>query len=319
MLKSVIVGCGSYLPEKILTNADISKIVDTDDQWIKDRTGIERRHVIADNEMTSDMAAKASERALFAAGLKPDKIDLIIVATTTPDNTFPSTASRVQALLKAKNAAAFDVQAVCSGFIYAIATADNFIKSGMYQNVLVIGADALTRIVDWKDRGTCVLFGDGAGAIILQAAKSGKRGILTTNLFSDGSTRELLYVDGGVSFSGTAGKIRMQGKEVFKHAVQKMSDSLLQSLKKAKLKTKDIHWLIPHQANVRILDATADKLGIPKEKVVITVDKHANTSAASIPLALDVAWKDGRIKKNNIVALQAIGGGLTWGSCIIRW
>lgn len=307
------------MPEKILTNKDLEKIVETTDEWILERTGIKKRHIAAENEMTADLAANAAKQALLAANINPDSIDLIIVATTTPENTFPSTATKVQAILGAKNAAAFDVQAVCSGFIYALNIADNFIKTGQTKRALVIGADVLTRILDWKDRGTCVLFGDGAGAVILEGTSEKGRGILTSSLYSDGTTRDILYVDGGVASTKTAGVIKMLGQEVFKMAVTKLAECVETSLKKVNLTTKDIDWLVPHQANIRILQSTAKKLSIPIEKVVITVENHANTSAASIPLALDVAVRDGRIKKGNIVALEAIGAGMTWGASIVKW
>jgi len=319
MIRSVVKGCGSYLPSKTMDNNEIAKLVDTNDEWIRERTGIKIRHIAAKDEMTSDMAAEAAKRALLAANMKADDIDLIVLATTTPDNTFPSTATRVQSLLGMKHGAAFDIQAVCTGFVYALAVANNFIKTGQCRNVMVIGADILTRIIDWKDRGTCILFGDGAGAIILSAENGSEHGILSSHIHSDGTTRDLLYVDGGVASTGEAGKLRMQGKEVFKHAVQKMTECTEEALKANNLSKDDVDWVVPHQANVRILETTIKTLGIPAEKLISTVDRHANTSAASIPLALDVAVKDGRIKNGDLVALQAIGGGLTWGSCLIRW
>ena len=319
MMRSVVKGCGSYLPSKTMDNNEIAKLVDTNDEWIRERTGIKIRHIAAKDEMTSDMAAEAAKRALLAANMKADDIDLIVLATTTPDNTFPSTATRVQSLLGMKHGAAFDIQAVCTGFVYALAVANNFIKTGQCRNVMVIGADILTRIIDWKDRGTCILFGDGAGAIILSAENGSEHGILSSHIHSDGTTRDLLYVDGGVASTGEAGKLRMQGKEVFKHAVQKMTECTEEALKANNLSKDDVDWVVPHQANVRILETTIKTLGIPAEKLISTVDRHANTSAASIPLALDVAVKDGRIKNGDLVALQAIGGGLTWGSCLIRW
>jgi len=319
MMRSVVKGCGSYLPSKTMDNNEIAKLVDTNDEWIRERTGIKIRHIAAKDEMTSDMAAEAAKRALLAANMKADDIDLIVLATTPPDNTFPSTATRVQSLLGMKHGAAFDIQAVCTGFVYALAVANNFIKTGQCRNVMVIGADILTRIIDWKDRGTCILFGDGAGAIILSAENGSEHGILSSHIHSDGTTRDLLYVDGGVASTGEAGKLRMQGKEVFKHAVQKMTECTEEALKANNLSKDDVDWVVPHQANVRILETTIKTLGIPAEKLISTVDRHANTSAASIPLALDVAVKDGRIKNGDLVALQAIGGGLTWGSCLIRW
>ncbi len=319
MKSSVIKGCGSYLPEKTVDNNQIAEIVETSDEWIRERTGIVVRHVAAEEELTSDMAANAANAALEDAGIKAADIDLIILATTTPDNTFPSTATRVQSLLGIDKGAAFDIQAVCAGFIYALATADSLLKSGQFKTALVIGADILTRVLDWEDRGTCILFGDGAGAVVLQAEEGTDRGILSSNLHSDGSTRDLLYVDGGVASTGEAGKIRMQGREVFKHAVQKLAECTEEAIADAGIKKQDIDWVVPHQANARILDATVKKLELSPEKLISTVDRHANTSAASIPLALDVATKDGRIKQGDIVALQAIGGGLTWGSCLIKW
>lgn len=320
MHRSVIIGCGSYLPEKILTNADLEKIIDTNDEWITERTGIRQRHVAAEGEMTSDMAAKAAADALTNAGITADAVDLIVLATTTPDNTFPSSATRVQHLLGMKHGAAFDVQAVCAGFIYALAVADNFIRTGQSRCALVIGAEAITRLVDWNDRTTCVLFGDGAGAVVLKAENGGERGILSTHLYSDGSTRELLYVDGGAGSSGNkSGSIRMQGKEVFRHATQKLSDATLEALKVNGLAPEALDWMVPHQANLRIIDAVARRLNLPMEKVVTTVADHANTSAASIPLAIHTAVKQGKIKKNHVVCLEAIGGGLAWGSALIRW
>lgn len=319
MIKSKIIAVGSYLPEKFLTNLDLEKIVDTTDSWIIERTGIKKRHIAADNQLTSDIAFAAALRALENSSIKVSEIEMIIVATTTPDLTFPATATTVQAKLNAKNAFAFDLQAVCSGFVFALNTADNFIKSGQVKNALVIGADILSRIVDWKDRNTCVLFGDGAGAVILQATNDENSGIISSNLHSDGSLNDILKTSGGTSSNQKSGFIEMSGKEVFKHAVDKMVKSVLAALKKADLKVEDIDLLVPHQANARILNAVAERLGIAKEKVVITVENHANTSAASIPLALDQANKDGRIKKGDIVVLEALGGGLTWGSIVLKW
>ncbi len=320
MSKSIFNGIGSYLPEKILTNDDIAKIVDTNDEWIIARTGIKQRHIAAENESTADMAYKAAFAAIESSAIDVDDIDLIILATTTPDNTFPSTACKVQAMLGIKHGAAFDIQAVCSGFIYAISVADNFIKTGQHKNILVIGADKLTNIIDWNDRGTCILFGDGAGAAILSAADDkSDRGIFSTHLHSDGSMRDLLYVDGGVSTTKTTGVMHMAGSEVFKHAVQKMADCTIESLKKNNISASEVDWVVPHQANLRIMDAVMRRLKLPKDKLIVTVDKHANTSAATIPLALDVAVKDGRIKQGDIVAMQALGGGLSWGSCLVRW
>lgn len=319
LTRSVILGCGAYLPEKIVTNADLAARIDTSDEWIQDRTGIKKRHIAAEGEFTSAMAAKAAEKAMQAAGINAGSIDLIVLATTTPDNTFPSTASKVQSLLGIKQGAAFDIQAVCSGFVYALSVADNFIKCGQSKTALVIGADTMSRIVDWEDRGTCVLFGDGAGAVVLQASSDDQSGILSTHLYSDGDYGSLLYVDGGVSSTGTVGKLRMSGQDVFKHAVQKMSESVQHALDANHLTVDDIDILIPHQANIRILDAVARKLNIPKHKVIITVQDHANTSAASIPLAMENAVINGRIKKGDLVVLEALGGGLSWGAAVIKW
>lgn len=319
-VRSVITGSGSYLPEQAVTNQALAEKVETNDEWIVSRTGIRKRHIIAPGELTSDMAAKAARKAIEAAGISADAVDFIIVATTTPDNSFPSTASKVQALLGIKRGAAFDVQAVCSGFIYALSLADNFIKCGQAKTVLVIGADAMSRLVDWDDRSTCVLFGDGAGAVIVQAsAEEEGRGILSTHLYSDGSYGDLLYTDGGVCSTGTSGKLRMVGQEVFKHAVEKISDALMEALNANQLTIDAIDVLVPHQANIRILAAIAKRLHLPMEKVVMTLGEHANTSAASIPLALDAAIAAGTITKGKLVALGAIGGGLCWGSSLIRW
>jgi 3-oxoacyl-[acyl-carrier-protein] synthase-3 len=319
MFNSKVIGSGSYLPEKILTNVDLEKMVDTSDEWISERTGIKERRIIGENELTSDMAYEASKKALKLAGLKPQDIDMIIVATTTPDRTFPSTATIVQGKLGIKNAFAFDVQAVCSGFVYALATADKFIKSGEVKYALVIGADSLSRLVNWEDRNTCILFGDGAGAVIMEATEEKRTGVLSTTLYSDGKYADLLNTTGGVSLTKTAGFIEMEGKEIYKHAVSKMSEIVIESLEKANLKTKDVDWLIPHQANLKIMQSVAKRLNILEEKVIVTVDKQGNTSAATIPLAIDEALRDGKIKDGNIIALTALGGGLTWGSAIIKW
>ena len=320
---SEIIGTGSYLPERIMDNEEISKLVETNHEWIVERTGIEQRHIAAEGQFTSDLAVKASEKALESAGLTANDIDLIIVATTTPDYTFPSTAVTVQGKLGIKNCAAFDVQAVCTGFVYALATADNFLKLGQFKRALVIGAETISRILDWKDRGTCILFGDGAGAVILEAkpatGNKSQSQIFSTHIFSDGNTKDILYTNGGPSTTGKSGNIIMHGKEVFKHAVTKLAEATLESLKKNDFQTTDIDWLIPHQANIRILQATAEKLGLPVEKVIKTVNLHGNTSAASIPLALDNGVKSGKIKKGQIISTQAIGGGLTWGSALIRY
>ncbi len=317
-LKSKITATGSYLPQKILTNSDLEKIVDTTSEWIIERTGITQRHIAADDELTSDIATKAAQHLLKKSGFDVDEIEMIIVATTTPDLTFPSTATTVQAKLGAKNAFAFDIQAVCSGFIYALTVADNFIKSGQVKNALVIGAETLSRIVDWKDRNTCVLFGDGAGAALLQISDD-ESGIIASNLHSDGLLNNILKTSGGASSNQKSGFIEMAGKEVFKHAVDKMTKSVLSTLAKAKLSVKDIDLLIPHQANLRILNSVATRLELSEEKVILTVQKHANTSAASIPLALDFANESGRLKSKDVLVLEALGGGLTWGSVVLRW
>jgi 3-oxoacyl-[acyl-carrier-protein] synthase-3 len=323
MIRSVVVGCGSYLPERILTNADLAKIVDTSDEWIIERSGIRQRHIAADGELTSDLALKASQAALANAGLTAADVDLIVLATATPDETFPATACRVQTGLGMTRGFAFDVQAVCSGFIYALATADNFIKAGQAKTALVIGAETFSRILDWTDRTTCVLFADGAGAIVLQA-QEGKgtvedRGVLTTHLHSDGRHHDLLYVDGGPSSTQTTGKLRMLGKEVFRHAVVNLADVVKETLAAVDMTADQIDWLVPHQANKRIIDGTARKLGMNTDKVVLTVDRHGNTSAASVPLALAEATADGRIKPGQVVLLEAMGGGFTWGSALVRW
>lgn len=318
-VKSKIISTGSYLPKKFLTNYDLEKTVDTTDSWIFERTGIKKRHLAEENELTSDIAFEASKRALENSGLKAEDIDMIILATTTPDLTFPATATKVQAKLNANSAFAFDIQAVCSGFVFAMATADNFIKSGQVKNALVIGADILSRIVDWKDRNTCVLFGDGAGAVVLQATTEESSGIISSDLHSDGSLNDILKTSGGPSSNQKSGFIEMAGKEVFKHAVDKMSKSVIAALKKANLKVSDIDLLVPHQANARILSAVANRLELSEEKIILTVESHANTSAASIPLALDYAVKNNRVKKGDLVVLEALGGGLTWGSVVLKW
>lgn len=323
VIRSIVAGCGSYLPQRVVTNDELSKHVDTSDAWIVERTGIRQRHIAAEGEKTSDLAIAAAHKALKAAGEKAASIDLIVLATCSPDETFPATATRVQAALGANKAMAFDVGAVCSGFIYALATANNFIRMGQAQNALVIGAETMTRLLDWNDRSTCVLFGDGAGAVVLRADKgkgtSKDRGILSTHLHSDGRQHDLLYADGGPSATGTVGKLRMEGKEVFRHAVVNLAAVLEEALKANDLKAKDIDWLVPHQANKRILDATAKKLGLAAEKVVVTVDRHANTSAASVPLALAEASGDGRIKEGDLVILEAMGAGFTWAASAVRW
>jgi 3-oxoacyl-[acyl-carrier-protein] synthase III len=325
-LCSHIIGCGSYLPKRVVTNDEMATFVDTSDAWITERTGIRQRHMAADGELTSDLALKASEKALEHAGIKADEVDMIIVGTTTPDQTFPSTAVKVQAELGLKHGFAFDVQAVCSGFIYAMSVADNFIKSGQVRTALVVGAETLSRILDWNDRTTCVLFGDGAGAVVMRASDSGAvsprdggRGVLSTHLHSDGNLRDLLYADGGPSSTQTAGVIRMAGKEVFRHAVVNLSGVLKESLKANGMEAEDVDWLVPHQANLRIIDGTAKKLRLSRDKVVLTIDHHANTSAASIPLALDEAVRDGRIQPGHLVIMEAMGGGMTWGASLVRW
>jgi 3-oxoacyl-[acyl-carrier-protein] synthase-3 len=322
-IRSVIAGCGAYLPEKILTNDELAKIVDTTDQWIVERTGIRKRHIVRDGEKTSDLAIKAAHAALAHANVSVDELDLIIVATTTPDETFPATATTVQAQLGMTRGAAFDVQAVCSGFIYGLSVADSFIRTEQAKTVLLIGAETMSRLMDWTDRSTCVLFGDGAGAVVLQAAQGkgdqSDRGILNTKIYSDGRMHDMLYVDGGPSSTQTTGHLRMQGREVLKHAVTNISASIQASADEAGLAIGDIDWFVPHQANQRILDGTARKLGIDKNKVVSTVAEHGNTSAASVPLALAEAVGDGRIKRGDLVLLEAMGGGFTWGAALLRW
>jgi len=320
--RSRIIGTGSHLPEKILSNAELAKTVDTTDEWIVERTGIRQRHIAREGETTAILAYQAGEKALEAAGLEASDLDLIIVATTTPDNTFPSTATKVQAMLGMNGGAAFDIQAVCSGFIYALSIADNFVRAGQSKNILVIGAEVFSRILDWEDRTTCVLFGDGAGAVIVQAEEceeGDKIGILSTHLHSDGKLRDLLYTDGGPGTNSTVGHVRMLGREVYRHAVTNLASVVVEALEANNLEKSDLDWLVPHQANKRILDSTAKKLGMNPDQVVITVDKHANTSAASVPLALDTAVRDGRIQKGQLVLMEAMGGGLTWGAALVRW
>jgi len=322
-VRTVIKGVGGYLPARVVTNADLAKLVDTSDAWITERTGIKERRIAAEGELTSTMGAIAARAALDDAGLAPEDIDLIILATSTPDQTFPASAVAVQAELGITQGAAFDVQAVCSGFIFALTTADNYLKSGMFKRALVIGAEAFSRILDWEDRSTCVLFGDGAGAVVVEAQKLNgvmtDRGILATCLRSDGRYRDKLYVDGGPSSTGTVGHLRMDGPEVFRHAVTKISEVIGTILDQAGYKASDIDWFVPHQANKRILDGAAKKLGLDKNRIIITLDKHANTSAASIPLALNTARADGRIKTGDLVLLEAMGGGFTWGAVLLRW
>jgi 3-oxoacyl-[acyl-carrier-protein] synthase III len=319
LLRSQIAGCGAYLPERIVTNEELASRLDTTDAWIRQRTGIAERHIAAPGELTSDLAVAAAERALANAGMSGSDLDLIVLATATPDNTFPATATKVQARLGMKRGAAFDVQAVCAGFIFALATADNALRLGQARTALVIGAETFSRILDWQDRGTCVLFGDGAGALVLNAASSGARGILSTHLHSDGRQYGILYVDGGPSSTGCAGHLRMEGREVFRQAVEHLSAVVDEALAANGLAPADIDWLVPHQANSRIIDGIAKKLALPREKVVMTIDRHANTSAASIPLALEAAVADGRIKTGHLVLMEALGGGLSWGASIVRW
>ena len=319
MIRSQIIATGSYLPKKIVSNEDLSKIVETSDEWITERTGIKNRHIAKDDQLTSDLALEASNQALKNAQLKAQDIEMIVLASTTPDLTFPATATILQKKLNANNAFAFDVQAVCSGFIYALNIADNFIKSGQVRNALVVGAETLSRIVDWNDRNTCVLFGDGAGAVILQASNDKESGIIASKLSSDGNLNDILKTSDGVSYSKKSGFIQMQGKEVFKHAVEKMVSSVSETLKLANLSIKDITYLIPHQANLRILKSVSQKLKLNDEQVIITLENQGNTSAGSIPLALDFANQNNKFKKNDILVLEALGGGLTWGSVIVRW
>jgi 3-oxoacyl-[acyl-carrier-protein] synthase-3 len=322
MIRAVVTGTGSALPVRRVSNADLAQQVDTTDEWIVERTGIRFRHIAGPDETTATLATDAARAALAAAGVLPTDIDLIILATATPDQTFPASATKVQALLGINDCVAFDVNAVCSGFLYAVQVADAMLRAGVHARALVIGAETFSRILDWEDRGTCVLFGDGAGAIVLEAQESeaeGGRGILATKLHADGRYNDLLYVDGGPSTTGTVGKLRMKGREVFRHAVVNLAAVMDESLVLAGLTSAQVDWVVPHQANARILDATARKLNLPADKVVVTVDQHANTSAASVPLALDVAVRDGRVKTGQIVVLEAMGGGFTWGAAVLRW
>jgi 3-oxoacyl-[acyl-carrier-protein] synthase-3 len=319
----VVCGCGSYLPERIVTNAELAQRVDTTDEWIVQRTGIRQRHVAADDETTSAIGLKAAQAALADAGMDASEIDLIIVATATPDHTFPATATQIQADLGITGGAAFDLQAVCSGFVFGLATADKFLTTGGARAALVIGAETFSRILDWNDRSTCVLFGDGAGAVVLKAQAGegtlADRGILATHIRSDGRYKDKLYVDGGAGSTKTVGFLRMEGKEVFRHAVVNLAETVRHTFEETGLNGNDIDWFVPHQANRRIIDATAHKLGIDEDRVVVTVDKHGNTSAASIPLALAQAHGDGRIRPGQLVLIEAMGGGFTWGSALIRW
>ena len=321
MNKSVLmVGSGAYLPEKILTNDDLATFVDTDDGWIKQRTGIAQRHIVADGELTSDLAYRAAINALENANMTADDIDVIVLATTTPDDTFPATAAQVQNRLGAYNAFAFDVQAVCAGFVYALTVAESLLLANKGRRALVIGAESFSKLLDWKDRTTCVLFGDGAGAVILEASDDAQNyGILSSALYTDGRYRDILYVDGGPSKTGSVGHVRMKGQDVFRHAVEKLASSMYAVIEQAGVSETEIDWLIPHQANLRIIDGMQKKLGLPADRVVRTVSEHANTSAASIPLALNQAVSDGRVKSGHLLAFEAIGGGLSWGAALVRY
>jgi len=323
MRRSIVLGCGAYLPKKVVSNDDLAKKIETSDEWIRQRTGIRSRHVAAAGEYTSTLALNAARDALARSGCTAADIDLIVLATATPDNTFPATAAKVQAELGMRQGAAFDIQAVCSGFIYALSVADNMIRLGQANTAIVIGAETFSRILDWQDRSTCVLFGDGAGALVIRGAEgtggNGDRGILSTHIYSDGRGYDMLYVDGGPSTTGKAGHVRMHGREVFRHAVTRMAEAIEISLKANNLTAEDIDWVVPHQANIRIMDSMAKKLALKPEQIVVTVDKQANTSAATIPLALAEADGDGRLRKNQLVSLTAMGGGFTWGSALLRW
>jgi 3-oxoacyl-[acyl-carrier-protein] synthase-3 len=321
-LRSQVAGCGAYLPERIVTNDELARRLDTTDAWIRQRTGIGERRIAASDELTSDLAVRAAEQALANAGMSGSDLDLVVVATATPDNTFPATAAKVQARLGMRRGAAFDVQAVCAGFIFALAAADNALRVGQARTALVIGAETFSRILDWQDRGTCVLFGDGAGALVLKAVEAppgNGRFILSNHLHSDGRHYDILYVDGGPSSTGLAGHLRMEGREVFRQAVQYLSEVVDEALTANKLLPADIDWLVPHQANSRIIDSVGKKLGLPPDRVVMTIERHANTSAASIPLALAEAVADGRIKPGHLVLMEALGGGLSWGASLVRW
>lgn len=322
-IRTVVRGVGHYLPERVVPNSEFEKTLDTSDEWIRARTGIERRHIAAEVEYTSDLALNAARGALADAGLVADDLDTLIVATSTPDFTFPSVATQLQAALGMTRGFAFDVQAVCAGFIFALSNADALIRSGQARRIMVVGAETFSRIMDWTDRSTCVLFGDGAGALVLEAAEGAgntdDRGILSTDLHSDGRYREALYVNGGVSRTGTAGHLRMQGKEVFRHAVEKLTATAERALAKADLESTDLDWVVPHQANLRIIRATANKLSLPMERVIVTVQDHGNTSAASIPLAMSVGKAEGKLKTGDLILAEAIGGGLAWGAIVLRW
>ena len=322
MRRSLLIGCGGYLPERVVTNSELSARIDTTDEWIVKRTGIRQRHIAADGELTSHLGIAACRAALERAGIAATDIDLIVVATSTPDNTFPATATAIQAGLDNRRGMAFDVQAVCAGFVYAMAVADNFIRAGQADTALVVGAETFSRILDWQDRTTCVLFGDGAGAVVLKAQESngdaGDHGILSTHLHSDGRERDILYVDGGPSATQTSGHVRMLGRELFRHAVSKLGQVIEEALEANGLTSDDVDWLVPHQANQRIINAVANRFGIPSEKIVCSIERHANTSAASVPLALSDAWDDGRIVAGDLVLFEAIGAGLAWGAGLVR-
>ncbi len=321
-VRSQVAGCGAYLPERVVTNQELASRLDTSDEWIRQRTGIGERRVAAPGELTSDLAVHAAERALSSAGMSGSDLDLLVLATATPDNTFPATAARVQARLGMRRGAAFDVQAVCAGFIFALSVADNAVRLGQARTALVVGAETFSRILDWEDRSTCVLFGDGAGAVVLRAvpaAESGGRFILSNHLHSDGRQYDILYVDGGPSSTRGTGFLRMEGREVFRQAVHRLSAVVDEALAANGLTAADVDWLVPHQANSRIIDGMGRKLGLPKDKIVVTIERHANTSAASIPLALETAVADGRIKPRHLVLMEALGGGLSWGASLVRW
>jgi 3-oxoacyl-[acyl-carrier-protein] synthase III len=323
MQRSLVLGCGAYLPERIVTNKELAEKVDTSDEWIVKRTGIRQRHIAAEGELTSHLAFNAAQAALTRAGVEASDIDLIIVATSTPDNTFPATAARVQAALGVRQGAAFDVQAVCAGFIYAMSVADNMIRLGQAKTALVIGAEVFSRILDWEDRGTCILFGDGAGAMVIRGVENGADntapGILSTHIYSDGRFYDMLYVDGGPGSTGSVGFLRMEGREVFRHAVNRMAEAIETALEHNSLTLADINWLVPHQANIRIIESIGRRLQLSSDKVVVTVDQQANTSAATIPLALTQAQNDGRLASGDLIALSALGGGFSWGSALLRW
>ena len=323
IIRSLMAGCGAYLPARVVTNDELARRVNTSDAWIHQRTGIRERRIAADGELTSDLGLRAAEAALADAGIEANDLDLVICATSTPDDTFPATATRIQARLGMTRGAAFDVQAVCSGFVYGLAVADNFLRCGQAKSALVIGAETFSRILDWDDRSTCVLFGDGAGAVVLGAGNGNgnaeDRGVLSTHIYSDGRHHDALYVDGGVSSTQTTGHVRMEGREVYRHAVARMTEAIDTALEANGLTPGDIDWLVPHQANLRIIESIARRLNLPEDRVVVTVDRHANTSAASIPLALSEAVGDGRIQAGDLVLMEAMGGGFTWGSALVRW